>query len=79
MFCCFFERSVITAVGEGEPREKVMRDMEVDVAGGFMAKVRLLLPPNVDEEKKYPLVIEVYGALTPRMWKGHSMFNEEPI
>ncbi|XP_021959118.1 dipeptidyl peptidase 4 isoform X2 [Folsomia candida] len=37
-------------------------EMEVDVAGGFKAKVRLLLPPNFDAAKKYPMMVDVYGG-----------------
>lgn len=36
------------------------KDVEVDIADGlFKAKVRLYLPPNFDESKKYPLLIDV--------------------
>lgn len=35
------------------------RDMEVDIPGGFKAKVRLYLPPDFNENMKYPLLIDV--------------------
>ena len=38
----------------------VERNMEVDVAGGFKAHVRLYLPPGLDEagSTKYPMIVE---------------------
>lgn len=37
-------------------------DLKVPVAGGFTARVRLLLPPNFDKSgrTKYPLLFYVY-------------------
>lgn len=34
-------------------------DLTVDVANGFKANVRLLLPPNLEEDKKYPMIVNV--------------------
>ncbi len=38
-------------------------NLDIPVAGGkYMAKVRLYLPPDFSENKKYPLMINVYGG-----------------
>lgn len=39
----------------------VVKDLEVPVEGGFVAKVRLLLPPglNEDDKEKYPMIVNV--------------------
>jgi len=37
-------------------------ELEVPIPGGFMAKVRLYLPPNMDRNLKYPLLIDVYAG-----------------
>lgn len=34
-------------------------DFEVPVDGGFVAKIRLYVPADFDENKKYPLLIDV--------------------
>lgn len=35
---------------------------EIDLGNGFTAKVRLQLPNNLDENKKYPMIVDVYGG-----------------
>ena len=37
-------------------------DTFVELDGGFQAPVKMLLPPNLDEEMKYPLLVYVYGG-----------------
>ena len=37
-------------------------DTFIEVEGGFQAPVKMLLPPNMDEESKYPLLVYVYGG-----------------
>jgi dipeptidyl aminopeptidase/acylaminoacyl peptidase len=37
----------------------ITRDYTVPVEGGFEARVRLYLPSDFDENKKYPLLIDV--------------------
>lgn len=39
----------------------VIKDMDIPLQSGFVAKARLLLPPNLDENdsKKYPAVVLV--------------------
>ena len=32
-------------------------DTFIEVEGGFQAPVKILLPPNMDEESKYPLLV----------------------
>ncbi|CAL8095347.1 unnamed protein product [Orchesella dallaii] len=41
----------------------ITREYDIPVGNdGLVAKVRLYLPPNYDESKKYPLLISVYGG-----------------
>ncbi|EFA04427.1 venom dipeptidyl peptidase 4 [Tribolium castaneum] len=42
----------------------VIKNLKVPVPGGFNANVRMLLPPDLDENepKKYPAVVNVYGG-----------------
>uniref|UniRef100_A0A1B0CY21 Venom dipeptidyl peptidase 4 n=1 Tax=Lutzomyia longipalpis TaxID=7200 RepID=A0A1B0CY21_LUTLO len=35
---------------------------EITLDSGFTAKVLMLLPPNIDRSKKYPMLIDVYGG-----------------
>jgi len=37
-------------------------DTFVDLEGGFQAPVKILLPPDMDETVKYPLLVYVYGG-----------------
>lgn len=37
----------------------IKRILEVDVPGGFKAQVQMLLPPNMEPKKKYPMLINV--------------------
>ena len=37
-------------------------DTFVELEGGFQAPVKMLLPPDMDEESKYPLLVYVYGG-----------------
>ena len=37
-------------------------DTFIEVEGGFQAPVKILLPPNMDEESKYPVLVYVYGG-----------------
>ena len=37
-------------------------DTFVELEGGFQAPVKMLLPPDMDEETKYPLLVYVYGG-----------------
>ena len=37
-------------------------DTFVELEGGFQAPVKMLLPPDIDEESKYPLLVYVYGG-----------------
>jgi len=37
-------------------------DTFVDLEGGFQAPVKILLPPDMDESMKYPLLVYVYGG-----------------
>ena len=37
-------------------------DLSVEVDGGFKAPVKMLLPPNLSEDSKYPLLVYVYGG-----------------
>lgn len=39
----------------------VVKDLAVPVEGGFVAKVRLLLPPGLNEndKEKYPMIVNV--------------------
>lgn len=41
-----------------------VEDFEVNVEGGFTARARLLLPPNLDTSgaTKYPVIVNVYGG-----------------
>ena len=41
------------------------RNLEVDVAQGFKAQVRLFLPPDLDESgsTKYPMIVFTYTSL----------------
>ncbi|XP_055708807.1 venom dipeptidyl peptidase 4 isoform X3 [Phlebotomus papatasi] len=34
----------------------------IELDNGFTAKVLMLLPPNIDRSKKYPMLIDVYGG-----------------
>lgn len=34
----------------------------VPVGGGFEAAVKMQVPPNMDENKKYPMIVRVYGG-----------------
>jgi len=37
-------------------------DTFIELDGGFQAPVKMLLPPHMDEESKYPLLVYVYGG-----------------
>ena len=37
-------------------------DTFIEVEEGFQAPVKILLPPNMDVESKYPLLVYVYGG-----------------
>lgn len=39
--------------------QPLIKDVKVNISNGYTADVRLLLPPNFDETKKYPMVVEV--------------------
>lgn len=40
----------------------ITKEYSVNVTGGFVAKARLYIPADYDENKKYPLLISVYGG-----------------
>ena len=37
-------------------------DTFIELEGGFQAPVKILLPPDMDEEMKHPLLVYVYGG-----------------
>ena len=40
----------------------VKKYLTVEVSGGFSAPVLMLLPPNMDPKRKYPLMVYVYAG-----------------
>ena len=49
-------------------------NLDIKIAGGkYDAKVRLYLPPDFDEHKKYPLLVEVYAG--PNYQQVNDMFR----
>lgn len=74
------------AVISGKALPSVKYD-EIDLENGFTAKVRLQLPPNLDESKKYPMLVDVYGgpdsyAVTHKFdigWGGFLVSNKSYI
>lgn len=61
--------------------------LELDLENGFTAKVKLLLPNNLDERHKYPMLVDVYGgpdsyAVTEKYdigWGGYLASNKSYI
>ncbi|XP_076054029.1 A-type potassium channel modulatory protein DPP6-like isoform X2 [Oratosquilla oratoria] len=40
----------------------LLKRMQIDVAGGFKARVSMKLPPNFNPSLSYPMVVRVYGG-----------------
>ncbi|GAB0090119.1 venom dipeptidyl peptidase 4 isoform X1 [Sergentomyia squamirostris] len=51
----------IVELVEEQQVPNVQKDI-IDLGNGFTAKVLMVLPPNIDKSKKYPMLIDVYGG-----------------